>query len=57
MDEWLPEIMENSSIKSLLLSTPSSFAADARGVLDDDDRDEIERFQVMTFVTCWVNST
>lgn len=46
--------MQNSSIKSLPLSVASSLDAEIRGFLDDDDCDEIERFQV---ITCLSDST
>lgn len=42
--------MQNSSAKSLPLSS-SSFDAAARGFLDDDDLEDVVRFHVITFVT------
>ena len=49
--------MQNSSTKSLPLSFPSSFDDAARGFLDEDDLDEVVRFQVMTLVPCGKGST
>ena len=50
--------MANSSTKSLLLSSTSSLIIDVMSaLLDDDDRDETERFQVTTFETCCAVST
>lgn len=43
--------MQNSSANSLPLSSLSSFDVVARGLLEDDDRADVERFHVMTFVT------
>ncbi|KAK3011246.1 hypothetical protein RJ639_010701 [Escallonia herrerae] len=57
VEEWLPAIMQNSSTKSLPLSSLSSFDAVARGFLDEDDRDDVERCQMMTFVTFCGGST
>ena len=49
--------MANSSTKSLLLSSTSSLIIDVMSaLLDDDDRDETERFQVTTFETCAVST-
>lgn len=42
--------MQNSSTKSLPLSSLSSFDAVARGFLDDDDLEDGVRFHVITFV-------
>lgn len=49
--------MQNSSTKSLPLSSTSSFDAVARGFRDEDDLDEVVLFQVITFVTCCGGST
>lgn len=56
MDKWLPAIIQNSSTKSLPLSLTSSLAAPASGFLDEDDLEDVVRFQVMTFVTCRTGS-
>lgn len=42
--------MQNSSAKSLPLSSLSSFDAEARGFLEEDDIEDVVRFQVITFV-------
>jgi hypothetical protein len=50
--------MANSSTKSLLLSSTSSLIIDViSALLDDDERDETERFHVTTFETCCAVST
>ena len=50
--------MANSSTKSLLLSSKSSLIIDViSALLDDDERDETERFHVTTFETCCAVST
>jgi hypothetical protein len=58
VEEWLPDTMANSSTKSLLLSSTLSLIIDVMSaLLDDDDRDETERFHVTTFETCCAVST
>ena len=39
-------------MKSLPLSSLSSFDVGARGFREDDECDDVDRFHVMTFVTC-----
>ncbi|RYR18818.1 hypothetical protein Ahy_B03g063431 isoform B [Arachis hypogaea] len=49
VDEWLPAIMQNSSAKSLPLSSMSSFDLGVKGFLDEDDREDAVRLQLIIF--------
>ena len=53
VDEWLPAIIQNSSTKSLPLSSISSFVFVAKAFLDEDDREDAVLFQLIIF---WAGS-